>query len=87
MLLAVQDELVNLDTPITAYIPDFTVNSRFKYRPEQRITLRHLLNHTAGFTHEAPMGNWKCYVVCVGLSLGALAWDIFENRCLRGSFA
>ena len=56
MLLAVQDELVNLDTPITAYIPDFTVKSRFKYRPEQRITLRHLLNHTAGFTHEAPDG-------------------------------
>lgn len=57
VMLAVQDELVDLDIPITAYLPDFTVNSRFEDRPEQRMTLRHLLNHTAGFTHEAPVGN------------------------------
>lgn len=57
VMLAVQDELVDLDTPITAYLPEFTVNSSFEDRPEQRMTLRHLLDHTAGFTHEAPVGN------------------------------
>ena len=57
VMLAVQDGLVDLDTPITTYLPDFTVNSRWEGHPEQRITLRHLLNHTAGFTHEAPVGN------------------------------
>ncbi|TCC45306.1 hypothetical protein E0H75_30745 [Kribbella capetownensis] len=33
------------------------VNSSFEDRPEGRITLRHLLSHTAGFTHEAPVGS------------------------------
>jgi CubicO group peptidase (beta-lactamase class C family) len=57
VLRAVQDGLVDLDTPITTYLPDFTVHSIFEDRPESRITLRHLLSHTAGFTHEAPIGN------------------------------
>jgi CubicO group peptidase (beta-lactamase class C family) len=72
-MLAVQDELVDLDTPITAYLPEFTVNSSFEDRPEQRMTLRHLLNHTAGFTHEAPVGNnfnpaspsWRAHVASI----------------------
>lgn len=57
VMIAVQEGLVDLDTPITAYLPDFSVNSRWEEHPEQRITLRLLLNHTAGFTHEAPVGN------------------------------
>jgi CubicO group peptidase (beta-lactamase class C family) len=57
VLLAVQDGLLDLDTPITTYLPDFTVNSVFDEHPERKITLRHLLSHTAGFTHEAPIGN------------------------------
>lgn len=57
VMLAVQDGLVDLDTPIVAYLPDFAVNSRWEEHPERRMTLRHLLNHTAGFTHEAPVGN------------------------------
>ncbi|MFQ5700936.1 MAG: serine hydrolase domain-containing protein [Acidobacteriota bacterium] len=57
LLAAVRDGLVDLDTPITRYLPDFTVNSRFEEHPERRMTLRHLLGHRAGFTHEAPVGN------------------------------
>jgi len=57
VMLAVQDELVDLDTPITNYLPKFTVKSRWEENPQQKMTLRHLLSHTASFTHEAPVGN------------------------------
>ncbi|MBK8905275.1 MAG: beta-lactamase family protein [Anaerolineaceae bacterium] len=57
IMTAVQDGLLNLDTPITTYLPDFTVHSIFEEHPERKITLRMLLGHTAGFTHEAPVGN------------------------------
>ena len=56
VMLAVQQGLVELDEPITAYLPEFSVKSRFESHPERKITLRHLLSHTAGFTHEAPIG-------------------------------
>lgn len=57
IMTAVQDGLLDLDTPITTYLPDFTVHSIFEEHPEHKITLRMLLGHTAGFTHEAPVGN------------------------------
>jgi CubicO group peptidase (beta-lactamase class C family) len=57
VMLAVQEGLLDLDTPISKYLPDFHVNSIFEERPEDKITLRHLLSHTAGFTHDAPVGN------------------------------
>jgi CubicO group peptidase (beta-lactamase class C family) len=57
VLVAVQDGLLDLDTPIKQYLPGFTVNSRFDAHPEEKITLRLLLSHRAGFTHEAPVGN------------------------------
>jgi CubicO group peptidase (beta-lactamase class C family) len=57
VLMAVQDGMVSLDTPIKAYLPEFTVNSIFDENPEEKITLRHLLTHRAGFTHEAPFGS------------------------------
>jgi CubicO group peptidase (beta-lactamase class C family) len=57
IMLAVQRGLLDLDKPITTYLPDFTVHSRFEVAPERKITLRHLLSHRAGFTHEAPIGN------------------------------
>jgi CubicO group peptidase (beta-lactamase class C family) len=56
-MIAVRDGLVDLDAPVTEYLPDFTVNSIFEHHPERRMTLRHLLSHTAGFTHEAPVGD------------------------------
>jgi len=57
IMLAVQRGLLDLDRPITAYLAEFTVQSRFEPVPQQKLTLRHLLSHRAGFTHEAPVGN------------------------------
>jgi len=57
VMCAVQNGLVELDAPITKYLPDFTVNSRLEDNPQNKITLRHLLTHTAGLIHEAPIGN------------------------------
>ncbi len=57
VLLAVQDGILDLDRPIFEYVPDVHLQSRYECRPEQRITLRHLLAHKAGLTHEAPLGN------------------------------
>lgn len=57
VMMAVQDGLVDLDTPITTYLPEFTVNSRWEENPQEKITLRHLLSHTSGLPHEAPVGN------------------------------
>jgi CubicO group peptidase (beta-lactamase class C family) len=56
VLTAVRDGLVDLDVPISRYLPDFRIQSIFEDRPQDRITLRHLLLHTVGFTHEAPGG-------------------------------
>ena len=57
ILLAVQQGLLDLDAPITAYLPKWSVQSRFESAPQDKITLRLLLSHRAGFTHEAPVGN------------------------------
>ena len=54
---AVQDGLIELDAPVSDYLPDFAVHSRFSKRPVEKMTPRHLLQHAAGFTHEAPVGN------------------------------
>lgn len=57
VLLAVQQADLDLDSPVTKYLPEFEVSSAFEVRPAERMTLRHLLSHTAGFTHEAPAGS------------------------------
>ena len=57
VMQAVQAGRLDLDVPITTYLPGFTVHSAFEAHPERKITLRMLLSHTAGFTHEAPVGN------------------------------
>lgn len=54
---AVERGLVELDRPITVYLPEFRVNSCFEESPQDKLTLRHSLSHTAGFTHEAPEGS------------------------------
>jgi CubicO group peptidase (beta-lactamase class C family) len=56
VMFAAQDGLVDLDTPITTSLPNFHVHSIFEEHPEQKITLRMLLSHTAGLVHEAPVG-------------------------------
>ena len=53
----VQKGTIDLDAPITKYLPDFSVNSRFSEHPEEKITVRHLLHHASGLTHEAAVGN------------------------------
>ncbi len=73
VLLAVQDGLLDLDALVSQYLPDYQVNSLFDERPQNTITLRMLLSHTAGFTHEAPVGNnfdlepgdWESHVASI----------------------
>jgi CubicO group peptidase (beta-lactamase class C family) len=57
VMQAVAAGRLDLDEPVTTYLPRFTVHSAFEEHPERKITLRMLLSHTAGFTHEAPVGN------------------------------
>jgi CubicO group peptidase (beta-lactamase class C family) len=54
---AAQNGILDLNVPIKQYLPNFTVNSPYNKDPFSIITLKHLLNHRAGFTHEAPIGN------------------------------
>jgi CubicO group peptidase (beta-lactamase class C family) len=56
-MFAAQDGLVDLDAPITTYLPNFTVHSIFEDHPEQKMTLRILLSHTAGYPHDTSYGN------------------------------
>jgi CubicO group peptidase (beta-lactamase class C family) len=58
VLKAVQDGLLDLDVPVTHYLPKFTVKSLYEKNPEQKITLRHLLSHWSGLAHSAPVGNY-----------------------------
>ena len=54
ILTAVQDGILDLDVPISKYLPEYTLNSRFEERPQDKITLRHLLCHKAGLAHNLP---------------------------------
>jgi CubicO group peptidase (beta-lactamase class C family) len=57
VMQAVAAGRLDLDAPITTYLPEFTVHSAFERHPERKVTLRMLLSHTAGFAQEAPVGN------------------------------
>ncbi|HEY1426667.1 MAG TPA: serine hydrolase domain-containing protein [Caulobacteraceae bacterium] len=56
VMIVVQQGLLDLDAPITRYLPAFSVASRHEPAPQEKMTLRLLLSHRAGFTHEAPVG-------------------------------
>jgi CubicO group peptidase (beta-lactamase class C family) len=53
IMLAVQDGLLDLDEPVASYLPDFRIKSKFENHPQQKITLRHLLNHTSGLVPQS----------------------------------
>jgi CubicO group peptidase (beta-lactamase class C family) len=57
ILMAVQDGILDLDVPISKYLPDYKLKSKFEERPQDKITLRHLLCHKAGFDHNLPDDN------------------------------
>jgi len=57
VMVLVDAGIVDLDAPITEYLQEFSVRSAFETGPEGLMTIRHLLSHTAGFTHEAPIGS------------------------------
>lgn len=61
ILAAVAEGILDLDTPVEAYVPGFLLNSYFDEKPLEVITLRHLLSHKAGLVHEAPVGNNYTY--------------------------
>src|SRR5579862_2532972 len=45
---------INLDAPVSQYIPDFHPNNPFK----EPITLRELMSHRSGLLREPPVGNY-----------------------------
>ncbi len=51
--------LIDLDDSIRKYYPNFTISTKFGDQDEEieKITFRRMLSHTAGFTHEAAVGN------------------------------
>ncbi len=53
---AAERGLVDLDAPITDYIPELVFEDPFD--SEQAITLRHLLTHRAGILRESPVGHY-----------------------------
>ena len=53
---AAERGLVDLDAPITGYIPELVFEDPFD--SQQAITLRHLLAHRAGILRESPVGNY-----------------------------
>src|SRR5436190_648599 len=50
----VERGLLDLDDPITKYLPDFKPRNRF----DVAITLRQLMSHRAGLVREPPLGNY-----------------------------
>ncbi len=57
VMTAVEDGALDLDAPISRWVPDLRPRSRFAGDPAEQITLRLLLSHRSGLTHEAPVGN------------------------------
>ena len=50
----VEDGILNLDEPVTSYLPDFEPENDF----DSTITLRLLMSHASGLVREPPVGNY-----------------------------
>lgn len=50
----VEQRQLDLDAPVTQYLPDFKPNNPF----HKQITLRHLMTHRSGLVREPPVGNY-----------------------------
>jgi CubicO group peptidase (beta-lactamase class C family)/D-alanyl-D-alanine dipeptidase len=55
-LRLVERGMLDLDAPVTRYLPDFRPENPFSKSPV--ITLRHLMSHHAGVVREPPVGNY-----------------------------
>src|SRR5262249_37509703 len=54
LMLLVQMGLIDLDEPLTRYLPDFKPGNPFG----KQITLRQILAHRSGLVREPPVGNY-----------------------------
>src|SRR4051794_33659616 len=54
LMLLVELGVLDLDAPVTRYLPDFRPRNPFG----KAITLRHLLTHRSGLVRESPVGNY-----------------------------
>ncbi|NHK30351.1 MAG: beta-lactamase family protein [Asgard group archaeon] len=48
--------IISLDDKLIDYYPDFSINSKYGKPQIEKITMRHLLAHYAGFTHRSKVG-------------------------------
>ena len=56
IMRGVTKEIISLDDKLLDYYPDFTINSKYGKPQIEKITIRHLLAHFAGFTHRSKVG-------------------------------
>jgi serine beta-lactamase-like protein LACTB len=66
---------LDLDAPVTKYLPDFRPKNPFN----TPITLRHLMTHRAGFVREPPVGN---YFDNVSTDLGKMVESLNQTTLL-----
>ena len=57
ILQLVERGLLDLDQPITTYLPEFSFKTRFPDTPP--ITIRHILTHHSGLPRDIPLGMWS----------------------------
>ncbi len=50
----VEEGKIDIDSPVTRYLPDFKPANQF----DKTITLRHLMSHRSGLVREPPVGNY-----------------------------
>ncbi|MBK8278399.1 MAG: beta-lactamase family protein [Nitrospira sp.] len=56
MMHLVERRLIDLDQPLTTYLPEFSFKTRFPDAPP--ITIRHLLTHHSGLPRDILRGMW-----------------------------